>query len=83
MENKENEINAAAVPKQLIATVRLRQYGNTDYYNIDVPDAKTGDWVIVGAERGIDCGRIMALEEMENIQLLEYQRGSARRRIWP
>ena len=31
MENKENEINAASVPKQLIATVRLRQSGNTDY----------------------------------------------------
>ena len=74
MENKENEINKVIVPKQLIATVRLRQYGNTDYYNIEGPGAKTGDWVIVGAERGIDCGRIMALEEMENIQLLEYQK---------
>jgi cell fate regulator YaaT (PSP1 superfamily) len=59
---------------QSVVSVRLRKYGNTDYYTFDIPDIKLGDWVIVGQERGLDCGKVITKENIDNIQLQEYQR---------
>jgi len=73
-ENKDSAPVETITKKGLVASVRLRRFGNTDYYDIELTEAKVGDWVLVGQERGIDYGRIMSLEEMENIQLLEYQK---------
>jgi cell fate regulator YaaT (PSP1 superfamily) len=57
-----------------VVSVRLRLYGNTDFYTFDIPDLKLGDWVVVGSERGLDCGKVLKKETIDNIQLQEFQR---------
>lgn len=57
-----------------VAVVRLRRHGPTDYFMTGGVQAKKGDLVVVGLERGVDYGLVLGFEDLKDPQLQEYQK---------